>query len=112
MAPSKTKISKSRLSVSQIKFSLDDLKDYLRKQNIIDTEADYKRCWCLTQKSVDVFRVIRIRALMTLSIVSLTVFLVCTLGNFAYLACLSTILVIWAETLYICVKHEAKDFYW
>ena len=73
-----------------------------------------RRCCCfkVSQKCADIFLIIRIRSLLTFAIIYLIGLFVCASNDFVYLYGIFCIVVIWAETIYICVFHDSKDFYW
>ena len=82
-----------------------------------DTKNDQKtmvqRCsFTLSNKTLDILRIIRIRTLLTIAMLSLVSIFYCVSNEAILFLGLIPVLFIWAEAIYLCVKNEAKDCYW
>ena len=77
-------------------------------------KAIVRKCFFfkVSKKTADILKIIRIRILLTIAIAYLIALFTCASQLLVFLYGIIPILVIWAETIYICVWHDAKDFYW
>lgn len=71
-----------------------------------------KCCFRLSQKTWDILRIVRIRLFLTFTISYMVGTFVCVSDEYILLLGLIPVAIIWTETIYICVKNDAKEWYW
>ena len=100
-------------SANQLQFSMEDLQDFIDEQKTRQQMKRTKSIYDLiSPRKLDIMKVILTRAIWTLNILTFVAFVVCVSRSYTFLLSILIILFMWLETVYICVRNKAKDFYW
>ena len=83
------------------------LKEHIR---LVEEKDSCLTCW--PKKTIDRFHIIRLRAMMSLSVCATIALVSCIIQNYFLTIALLGNIVIWVDTIYLCIYNEGRDFYW
>ena len=97
--------------------SFEDLKEYYARQHkeaqIKAANGENRCCFiCFPQACVNIFRLIRIRSMMTTLSICALFLMSCAFRSNAWWALSTMLVLIWAETVFLCIWNKGRDFYW
>ena len=101
---------------SQITVCFDEFTEYVKRQRTVEAETGEvktrQRLMCYSKRFSEAFQMLRARIPMTLTMSALLVLVSCLIQNYLLTIALLGLVVIWVETIYLCIWNEGRDFFW